>query len=267
MDYEIPFDFSERVPLINGVVNGRAFERFLIDTGAPSSRLHKDVVTSLGLPLDGENTVHVDSLRFGTLDFGPVDLKSGSFGENRLDGLLGTRELFPHCVTLDLDRCLCVLGKTSHTGVPSSPLELFHGRPVVRVQHADAELTFVLDTGSSGNWLFARGQDKLRNVGAVVTQHDTAKAAAGNLPVRRAKVLDSLTIGGRKLPDVRFLLPEPDQFGGANAPEDGILGLGSIALSGRAVIDFPLARFMLINGGRAGQPNPMQATPNGAPDG
>ena len=260
MECEIPFDFSERVPIVHGAVNGRDFARFLLDTGAPSSRLHKNIVAALGLSADGENTVRIDSLRFGTLDVGPIDLKTSSFGENRLDGLLGTRELSPYCVTLDLDRCLCVLGKSTHGSDPFSPLELFHGRPIVRVQHADAELTFVLDTGSSGNWLFASGQDKLRNVGAVIVQPETAKAAQGNLTVQRRKVVDDVAIGGMTFQEVAFLLSEPDQFGGANAPEDGILGIGAIASSGIAIIDFRLGHFVLTSADNGTQPNHRMET-------
>lgn len=247
MGHEIPFDFSERVPLVHGTVNGRDFARFLLDTGAPASRLHRDVATALGLFPDPENRIRIDSLLFGTLDIGPVDLKVGSFGENRIDGLLGTRELTPYCVTLDLDGHVCVLSQGNSADAPSSPLHMCNGRPVVHVHHAGVGLVFVLDTGSSGNWLFARGQEKLRHVGAVEERRDTAKAACGNLPVWRAKVVHNVAIGGRTCKQVRFLLSEPDQFGGASAPEDGILGLGAIAQSGRAIIDFPHGRFTLVD--------------------
>lgn len=255
MDHGIPFDFADRVPLVRGTVNGRDFARFLLDTGAPSSWLHRDVAVASGLSPDADGTVHVDSLGFGTLDLGPVELKVGSFGENRVDGLLGTRELLPYRVMLDLDQCICVLGQSSCVPTPSSPLEIYRARPVVRVHHARSDLTFVLDTGSSGNWLFAPGQDKLRHVGAVEERRQTAKTAWGDSPVRRAKVLDNMAIGGQMCRDVCFLLSEPEQFGGVNAPEDGILGLGAIASSGRAIIDFPLGRFVLAPGDKEKQPS------------
>ena len=253
MSYEIPFDFSERVPLIHGIVNGRDFSRFLLDTGAPSSYLHEDVVAALGRCVDDKNVVHVDTLQFGTLDIGPVDLQVSSFGQNRIDGVLGTQEVAGYSVTIDLDRSVCLLGESTHGDAAFSPLELLHGRPIVRIQHADAELTFVLDTGSSGNWLFLSGQDKLRRVGMGSDHSVNAKGARQSFRTQQRKIVQKMRIGGRELAEVTFLLS--DQFAGPNAPEDGILGLGALVASGMAVVDIPGRRFVLTNGSRGKQTN------------
>ncbi len=247
--FDVAFDFAERVPLLTAEVNRHRLDRFLLDTGAPSSCLHKDVVQTLGLAPDGKNAVHVDSLRCGDLDFGPLELKVGTFGQNRVHGVLGTREIKSYCVTLDLDRCVCIFEVgPDHGSGPFSRLELFRGRPTVLVEYRGQTLRFVLDTGSSVNWLFLRGQDRLPGMGTVVELTETAKAAKGNLAVNRATVFENMTIGGRVHADVQFLLSEANQFGGYDAPEDGILGLSAIAASGLAVVDFRGEKFLLTGG-------------------
>ena len=247
------FDFAEQVPLLTAEVNGTRLDRFLLDTGASSSCLHKEAAARLGLRPSSANTVHVDCLRFGEWDLGPIDLRVSSFGENRLDGLLGTRELASYRVTLDLDRSISIIDCGLTGDAPFTKLELFRGRPVLHVEHEDVTLTFVLDTGSGANWLFAPGQDNLATIGTVVDHSDTAKSTRGNLAVRRAKVVHNMSLGGRNHAEVSFLLPEAGAwFGGPDAVEDGILGVGALASAGRVVMDFPGGKFLLVGG--AGQP-------------
>ena len=253
MNYEIPFDFGERIPLMSCTINGLPFDRFILDTGAPVSFLHKDTAEALQLGVNHQNRVHIESLRFGTLNAGPCELKVGSFGAIRTAGLLGTREMLPYCVTLDLDRSLCVLGASHSASVPFSPFELLNGRPVVRLQHSDVDLIFVLDTGSSANWLFASGQEKLHAIGTMQEEPETAQGARGGIPIQNRKAVANMAIGGRELPIVTFLLSE--QFAGHNAPEDGILGIGALVASGKVIIDFPFGRFALTETQNQEQPN------------
>ncbi len=245
MGCRVPFDFSERVPIMRGLVNGWIFDRFLLDTGAPSSCLHNNTASKLGLSVDRGNTVHVDSLQFGKLDVGAVDLRISSFGQNQIDGLLGTREMVQYCVMLDLDRLVCIFAESMNGSSAFSKLEMSNGRPIVLTEYAGNSFRFVVDTGSSANWLFVSGQDKLASIGTVVDEAEKAKAAGGNLAVCRAKVLQDMNIGGRDHREVRFLLATLDQFGGRSAPEDGILSVGALATAGTAVIDFPEGRFLL----------------------
>ncbi len=231
-------------------VNGRPYQRMVLDTGAPAGSLHEDVVSDLNLVPDPQGTVHVDSFRAGTLEIGPVRLRTASFGQNRIDGLLGTRELACFCVSLDLDRRLCTLGDSMYRSLPGSTFELFRGRPLVRVEHEAVDLAFVLDTGSNGNWLFPSGQAKLMQSGRELPCARPATAAQGELLVRR-RILDRMVLGGRQMQNVEFLLAEPGQFG-PNPPEDGILGLGALVSTGTVVIDFRLGRVAFTNGMQGG---------------
>ncbi len=245
-DIKVPFDYTDRVILMRGVVNGHPFDRFLLDTGAPMTILKEEIALQLGLSIDDKKTVHIDSLKFGALDIGPIDIIAGPL--KTVDGLLGTPEVASHCVTLDIDKCVCTIGQSTYTERASSPLELFRGRPVLHVQHGDAQLTFVFDTGSSGNWLFVPGQEKLINAGAIVAHAETGRTHWGDAPITQKKVLQNMSIGGKVHSEIEFMTS--DQFAGKDAPEDGILGIGGLAVSGKAVIDFPSGRFVLIDEAR-----------------
>ncbi len=243
-DTEIPFDYTERVTTIPGVVNGHPFDRFLFDTGAPMSFLREDIAADHGLWVDSRKAFHIDSLKFGELDVGPIDMRTTP-STWKVAGLVGTREVAGHCVAFDIDKSVCTIGRSTHTEEPFSPLELFRGRPIVHVQHGDVRLTFVFDTGSSGNWLFVPGQKKLSNAGAIVPHTETGKTAWGDAPITRKKVLQNTSIGGKVHSEVEFMIS--DKFTGEDAPEDGILGIGGLAVSGKVVIDFPLGRLVLID--------------------
>lgn len=247
MKHEIPFDFSEIVAVVNGTVDGKHSGPFLLDTGAQQSFFNERIVKELGLSVDkATNIIHFDSFQFGTLDFGPIDLRVRNFGHSRLYGLLGTRELIPYCVTFDLDRSVCVFDQDDHNDAASSEIEIFRGRPVVHIQYSETSLIFVLDTGSSANWLFKSGQEKLINAGSIIDYTEKAKSAWADVSIKSAKALQNVNIGGKDLSKVMFM--QSDQFAWPDAPEDGIIGLGGITSSGQAIFDFPWGRFILVDG-------------------
>jgi len=246
MKHEIPFDFSEKVTVVNGIFDGQYSGRFLLDTGAQQSFFNERILKELGLSVDKANIIHFDSFQFGTLNFGPIDLQVRDSGHSRLYGLLGTREIIPYRVTFDLDQSVCLFDQSTQDDAAFSKIEIFRGRPVVHIQYSETSLIFVLDTGSSANWLFKSGQEKLINSGSIIDHTETAKSAWGDVSIKSAKVLQNVSIGGRILSEIMFI--QSDQFAWPDAPEDGIIGLGGIISSGKAIFDFPRGKFSLVDG-------------------
>ncbi len=244
--FEIPFDFKERVPLLKAIVKGQKFDRFLLDTGAPTSCLSEDVASDMRLTPNSYGKIRVDSFAFGAIDFGPLDMKISKFGENRIDGLLGTQEIKPYCVSLDFDRLILTFDRIDkEKDVPYSPLEIFRGRPVIYVEYAGKLFKFVLDTGSSCNWLFPSGQGKTSGMGEILSASEQTKTAFGSIKVSESIILSDMNIGGIKYKRVVFLRADASSFGGNDMPEDGIIGIGAIVHHGVALINFPSGRFLI----------------------
>jgi predicted aspartyl protease len=238
---EVVLDFSGGVPICSAQVNGKRFGRFLIDTGAPSSFLSPEAAASLGQ--SGNTSLRAD-LCVGYVDFGPVEFAVRSFGPNRLDGLIGTRELRSHVVEIDCRECRLRVGRQRTSSHGSSPITLGNGRPVVPVMVGGHAMYFLLDTGSSASWLFPRGQAALRDVGDVVTTQEPVRSVHTDSTTLFAKFLNDVSVGGLVLPSVKFLLAAPGQFG-QDPAEDGILGT-DVMSRGVAVFDFPGERFQLM---------------------
>ena len=248
------FDFSERVPLLCAAIDGTRVDRFLMDTGAPRTCIHESVAESLRLPGARPGHVRAESLKIAGVEFGPLELKLSRFGDNRIHGVLGFREMQQHCVAVDLDRCQATFGPSpaARTG-RGSRIEVFRGRPTVLVACHGNALRFVLDTGSSANWLFA---DTLAKIPApeITGAAEQAKSAFGTFPASEEVRVRDLSVGGRDFAVLRFLLAPQDSFGGGRKPEDGILGLAGLAERGKVVMDFPGQELSIRQGADAEPP-------------
>ncbi|MHC5038777.1 MAG: pepsin/retropepsin-like aspartic protease family protein [Planctomycetota bacterium] len=246
---EVPFDFSEGVPILSASVNGRAFHRFLLDSGAVRSCLHRDSAEILDLVADDHRLARVESFRIGAHDFGPGAIRITTFGSNRLDGLLGVEEIGGRCITFDF-LCASVrftAGSFDAGSVPS-PFRLFRGRPVIDVPYKGRTLSFILDTGAGSHVLFVLGREKLDGLGEIIEEPVDVKAGFGDLVAPGKFLLPELEVGGRRYDEAVFTLAGPDQYGGRDARVDGILGLGALADSRYAVVDFCKSRFAVGEG-------------------
>jgi len=249
---ELPFIFEGHI-IMSGILNGsHKCDHIILDTGAPSVVVWvpegKDA-RELGIGSSGEIT----SLVINSVEFGPVCARLKRVSHTKdFHVFLGTEQLKRYCLILDYERQKVLLQLTPfNTDRQCSAISFSRGRPVIDVDIAGRNHSFVLDTGSNVNWVFWKSQtNDLFEFGQVKDDSCEVKSGLGDINATRSVLFPVLNFGGKLNSNIKMRLGNEKDFGGVDKTwEDGILGTGEFASwhHGLQIIDFLSGRFLLSN--------------------
>jgi len=229
--FDLPFTFQGD-PVMKASINGLQCNRCVLDTGAAMTVLV--ICQDPGIKMQILDAQHalIKSLRIGGIEFGPLLVRVKRSKFDRPDEFaiyLGMEQLKHFCITLDYAHSFAHFSrehKILHSGF--TKIEFFRGRAGLSFNYLNKDWCFIIDTGSNANWLFFDAQNDLPLISEEASHEKRdIPTGFGMVKLQRSISLKNMHLAGLEINELPFLLTNAEGFGGAGAPEDGIIGTGS----------------------------------------
>jgi hypothetical protein len=270
----IPFELVEQLIMVKAEVNG-VFGNFMIDTGGQASMLNStrfaagtiEVFEMNHAPPSGAGGEILDARGTNNLEISLGGLKVSGARAMVMDmshmeesigvelaGVIGFEVLQQFQLYFDYaaqEITLQVLNEQHQpleslpVGKPEQVVDFEFDRhiPVFPVRIGELDLKVGLDSGASGQMIFTRFQDQLRDEYEFI-KRDEMRGADRNVQMGDVVRIPSMELAGISYPDMTFRFNDLAEHGGRPIPYDGLLGYGFLS-SRPTAINFQTRQLMV----------------------